>query len=96
MMPALRNWSTSPEAGWSDDRDGVGGIGHLGLGLADADGLDHDHVERGRERFGGGPGRRGEPAEATAGGGRADEHVAVLGIDLDPGPVAQQRATGPP
>ena len=50
--------------GLEDDRDGVGGVGHLGLGLADADGLDHDHVERGRERFGGRAGGGGEAAEA--------------------------------
>ena len=79
--------------GLQDDRDGIGRVGHVGLGLAHADGLDHDHVERGRERFRRGPGGGGEAAEARARGGRANEHVAVLRIGLDPGSVAQQRPT---
>ena len=41
-----------------DHRDGVGDVGHLGLRLTDADGLDHDHIEGGGQGGGGRPGRR--------------------------------------
>ena len=52
MIPDFRNWSTSPEPGWTTTTHGVGDLGDLGLGLADAHRLDHDDVE------GGGQGRR--------------------------------------
>ena len=79
-----------------DDRDGVRDVGHLGLGLADADGLDHDHVERGRERRGGRSGRRRQPAEPIPRRGRADEHTTVGRVEFDPGPVAEQRPARAP
>ena len=79
MIPALRNCSASPRPGLDDDRDGVGRLGDLGLRLADADRLDHDDVEGGGERLGGGAGRGREPAEPLPGGGRADEQPAVGG-----------------
>jgi len=50
--------------------------------LADADGLDHDHVEGRRQRRGGRPGGGGQPAQPVAGGGGADEHCAVARIDV--------------
>ena len=94
MIPAFRNCSASPRAGLDDDRDGVGRLGDVGLGLADADGLDHDDVERGGQRLRGGAGRGREAAEPLAGGHRADEDVAVGGVVLDPRAVAEQRAAG--
>ena len=94
MIPALRNCSASPRAGLDDHRDGVGGLGDLGLGLADADGLDHHDVERRRQRLGGGAGGGREAAEPLAGGGRADEQPAVGGVGVDPRAVAEQRAAG--
>ncbi len=92
MIPAFRNCSASPRAGLDDDDHGVRGLGDVGLGLADADGLDHHDVERGRERLRGRAGGGREPAEPLAGGHRADEDVAVGGVVLDPRPVAEQRA----
>ena len=77
MIPAFRNCSASPRAGLDDDRDGVRRLGDVGLGLADADRLDHDDVERVRQRLRRRAGRGGEPAEPLAGGHRADEDVAV-------------------
>ena len=92
MIPAFRNCSASPRAGLDDDGDGVGGLGDVGLGLADADGLDHDDVERVGQRLRGGAGGGREAAEPLAGGHRADEDVAVGGVVLDPRAVAEQRA----
>ena len=45
--PGLEELQHVAGARLDDDGDGVGGLGDLGLGLADADGLDHDDVERG-------------------------------------------------
>ena len=92
--PGLQELQRVARAGLDDDGDGVGGLGDVGLGLTDADGLDHDDVERVRERLRGGAGGRREPAEPLAGGHRADEDVAVGGVVLDPGAVAEQRAAG--
>ena len=94
--PGLQELQHVARAGLDDDRDRVGDVGDLGLGLANADGLDHDHVERGGERPGGGAGRRGEAAEPVARGGRADEHAAVGRIGLDPRAVAEQGAARAP
>ena len=66
MIPALRNCSDVARAGLDDDRDGVRRLGDLGLGLADADRLDHDDVEGGGERLGGGARGGGEAAEPLA------------------------------
>ena len=52
------------------DRNGVRHVRHLGLGLADADRLDHHDIERGGERSGGRPGRRCEPSQPVSGRGR--------------------------
>ena len=90
--PGLEELQRVAGAGLDDDGDGVRGLGDVGLGLADADGLDHDDVERGRERLRGRAGRGREAAEPLAGGHRADEHVAVGGVVLDPRAVAEQRA----
>ena len=76
MIPAFRNCRTSPEPGLHDHHRGVGHVGHLGLGLADADGLDDHHVEGDGERRGGGAGGRRQTAQPVAGGGRADEHAS--------------------
>ena len=92
--PGLQELQDVARAGLHDDGDGVGGLGDLGLGLADADGLDHDDVERRRQRLGGGARGRREPAEPLAGGGRADEQPAVGRVAVDPRPVAEQRAAG--
>ncbi len=81
--PGLQELQDVAAARLHDDGDRVGDVGDLGLGLADADRLDHDDVERRRERVRGGTRRPRQPAEALAGGGRADEHVAVRRIELD-------------
>ena len=90
--PRLEELQRVAGAGLHDDRDGVGDLGDLGLGLADADGLDDDDVERGGERLRGRARRGRQAAEPPAGGGRADEHAAVGGVELDPRAVAEQRA----
>ena len=90
--PRLEELQRVAAAGLDDDRDRVGGLGDVGLGLADADGLDHDDVERVGQRLGRRTGRGGEPAEPLARCHRADEDVTVGGVVLDPGPVAEQRA----
>ena len=92
MIPAFRNWRTSPAPGLDDDRDGVGRLGHLRLGLADADRLDHDDVEGGRERVRGGARGGREAAEPPARRHRADEQPAVGRVGVDPRAVAEQRA----
>ena len=78
-----------------DHQRGVGQRGDLDLGLADADGLDADHVEAGRvehpQRL---RRRHRQPAEMPAAGHRPDEHAAVGGVILHPDPVAEQRAAG--
>ena len=94
MIPAFRNWSMSPDAGLHHHRDGVAHLLHVRLRLADAHRLDHDHVERRRERLGGLARGGGQAAEAPAGGGRADQDAVVAWVVLDPRAVAQQRAAG--
>ena len=90
--PGLQELQHVAGAGLDDDRDGVGRLGHLGLGLADADGLDHHDVERGGQRLRRGARGGREPAEPLAGRGRADEQPAVGRVGLDPHAVAEQRA----
>jgi hypothetical protein len=76
--------------------DLVGDVGDVGLGLADADRLDHDHVERGRQRSRGGTRRAGQSPEPVARGRRADEHAPVVGIAVDARAVAEQRSPRAP
>jgi hypothetical protein len=90
MIPDLRNCSASLD----DHGDRVGDVDDLRLGLTDADGLDHDHVERRRQRVGRRARGPGQAAKALAGGGRADEHPAVGRVELDPRAIAQERAAG--
>ncbi len=90
--PGLEELEHVAGARLDDDRDRVRDIGDLGLRLTDADSLDDDDVERGGERGGGGPGRGGEAAEPVAGGRRADEHLLVGRVDVDPRAIAEQRA----
>ena len=90
--PRLQELQDVAAAGLHHDRDGIGHLGHLGLGLTDADGLDDDDVERRGERVGGGARRGGEAAEPPAGGHRADEDALVARVDDDPRAVAEQRA----
>ena len=90
--PRLQELQRVAGAGLDDDDHGLGGLGDVGLGLADADGLDHHQVERGGQRLRGGAGGGREAAEPLAGGHRADEDVAVGGVVLDPRAVAEQRA----
>ena len=66
MIPAFRNCSASPEPGWTTTATVSRGLGDVGLGLADADGLDHDDVERGGQRLRRRAGRGGEAAEPLA------------------------------
>ena len=90
--PRLQELEHVAGPGLDHDRDGVGRLCHLGLRLADADGLDHHHVERRGQRLRGGAGGGREAAEPLAGRRRADEQPAVAGIGLDPHAVAEQRA----
>ena len=74
---------------------GVRQRGHLHLGLADAHGLDDDHVAPGGvqhpQRLGRGP---GETAQVSAGGHRPDVDPGVGGVLLHPYPVTEQSAAG--
>ena len=79
-----------------DHDDGIRHVGDLGLGLADADGLDHDDVKRRGERARCCSRGGREASEALADRGRSNVDVAVGGIDLDPRPVAEQRSARPP
>ena len=71
--PGLEELEHVAGARLDDDRDGVGGLGDLGLGLADADRLDDDDVEGRRERLRGGARGGREAAEPLARRHRADE-----------------------
>ena len=74
---------------------GVGQAGDLDLALADADGLDQDHVAAGGVEHPQRLRRRpGQAAEVPAGGHRADVDAAVGRVVLHPHPVAEQRAAG--
>ena len=90
--PGLQELEHVAGPGLDHDRHGVGRLGHLGLRLADADGLDHHHVERRGQRLRGGAGGGREAAEPLAGRRRADEQPAVAGVGVDPHAVAEQRA----
>ena len=71
--PGLEELQDVAGAGLDDDGDGVGHLGDLGLGLADADGLDDDDVEGGGQRLGGRARRGRQAAEPLARRRRADE-----------------------
>ena len=62
--PRLQELQDVARAGLDDDGDGVGHLGDVGLALADADGLDDDDVEGGRQRVRGGARGGRQPAEA--------------------------------
>ena len=82
-------------AGREQHERGVGEAGDLDLALADADGLDQDHVAAGRVEHPQRLRRRpGQPAEVAAGGHRADVDLAVERVVLHPHPVAEQGAAG--
>ena len=51
IIPGLQELQHVAGAGLNDDRDGVTDLLDVGLRLAHADGLDHHHVERGRQRL---------------------------------------------
>ena len=90
--PRLQELQHVAAAGLHDDGDRVGDVGDLGLGLADADRLDHDDVERRRERVrraraSPGRGRRGARRPRSSGSARRGRRV-----ELDPRAVAEQRA----
>ncbi len=87
--PRLQELQGVARAGLHDHHDRVGGLGHVGLGLPDADGLDHDHVEGHGQRVGGGGGGAGQAAEAFSGRAGADQHPAVGGVVVDPRAVSQ-------
>ena len=92
MIPLLRNCSVSPDAGCTTTAT-VSATSATSVSLwPDADRLDDDDVEGGRED-GGGLARRGrQPAEAPGGGRRADEDALVGGVERDARAVAEQRA----
>jgi hypothetical protein len=92
--PGLEELEHVPGRGLYDDRHRVGHVGDLDLGLTHAHVLDHDHVKRRGQRGGGAARRRGQTAEPVAGGGRADEHLAVARVDVDPRPVAEETPAG--
>ena len=82
-------------AAWLHDHgDGVGHVDDLRLGLADADGLDHHHVERRGQRLGRRASRPGQSSQTLSGSGRADEDTSVGGVELDPRSVSQERPAG--
>ena len=95
-MPALMNCRLSPGARLGREHDRVGEVGDLGLGLADAHGLDQHHVVDGAHQHHGGGAQVGEPAQAVACRHGAHEHALVVRVDIDPGAVAEQRAARPP
>ncbi len=89
--PGLQELEHVAGPGLDHDGDRVGDVRHLGLGLTDADGLDHDDIEGGRQCAGGRSRLRvREPAEPVAGGRGANEQRAIGRIDLEPGAVAEQ------
>ncbi len=94
MIPAFRNWSTSPEAGCTTTATVSQTSSTSVSDWPDPDRLDDDHVEGGRERVGGLAGGGGQAAEPAAGGRGADQDAVVLGVVIDPGAVAEQRAAG--
>ena len=73
MIPDFRNCRTSPEPGCTITATVSATSATSVSRLADADGLDHDDVEGGRQRLRRGARRRREPAEAPARGRGADE-----------------------
>ena len=81
-------------AGLDREHHRVGELGDLGLRLADAHGLDQDDVVERAHQHGGGGAQVGEAAQPVARGHRADEHAGIVGVDVDPGAVAEQRTAG--
>ena len=96
MIPALRNCRTSPEPGWTMTAT-VSATSATSVSLwPDADGLDDDDVEGGRQRVRGRARGGRQPAQAPGGRRRADEHALVGRVEGDPRAVAQQRAARAP
>ena len=67
-------------------------LGHIGLGLAHADGLDDHHVVRWGQDLGGLARRRRQAAKPRAGGCRANQDAFVARVVLDPRAVPEQGA----
>ena len=83
------------EPGHRDERDRVRQLGDRDLGLAGADGLDQDHVERAGElEQAGDVARRARdrPVRAAAGEAAHEHVVAAHQVRLHPQPVAEHRA----
>jgi hypothetical protein len=90
--PRLRHLYRVPQAGRQQDHRGVRRGGHVDLGLAHADRLDHDEVVAGcvEDPHALGRGER-HPPEVAAGRHRPDEDVRVRRVLLHPHPVTQER-----
>ena len=96
MIPAFRNWSTSPEAGWTTTAT-VSATSATSVSDCPTPTVSITTTSNARRQRGGrGAGRGSQAPEAVTGGGRADEHAAIGRVDLDPGAVAEQRAAGAP
>ena len=81
-------------AGLKAEDDRIGGAGHIGLGLADADGLDQHDVEERAHQHHGRDGERGEAAELVPRRHGAHEDAGIAGIGPEPRAVAEQRSAG--
>ena len=91
MIPDFRNCSTSPQPGCTTTATVSATSATSVSAWPDADGLDHDDVERRGQRLRRGARGRRQAAEPLAGGRRADEHAAVARVEVDPRAVAEQR-----
>ena len=87
-MPALMVGHQSQHDAVTDRRD-------LQLGLADADGLDHDDVTPvGIEQVNRLPGGRGQPTQVTARTHAADKDALVEGVPRHPDAVPEDSTAG--
>ena len=93
--PGLDGLDFVPEPGGRDDDHRMGRLHHVDLVLADANGLDQDHVEAGGvehvDSLQAGP---RQAAEGAAGGHGTDEDAVVAGQFRHPHPVAEDGAAG--
>src|SRR6185503_2740437 len=90
-MPAFMNCSESPEPGWTQNTT-VSATPDIGLGLADAHGLDQDAVEQRAHHDHGGQRLVGQSTEPVARRHGAHEAALVARIVDDAHAVSQQCA----
>jgi len=92
--PGLQELERVARPGLDDEHHRVDDVFDVGLALADADGLDEDAIEGGREHHDGRGGGSRQPSELTGRGQGSHEEALVVRIGVDAGAIAEKGTSG--